>query len=625
MQPGDPDRVEGHGFCTHCVAIGRNALAVQLAVLECEGCGSTTPTDGKPTAKALCLECDQSVHQSLDMDAHTRLSFDPPVQPKQSELYTLGGVGGLRVQHLDAMESYAGRIWPGSMMLARYCEQRAKEQPDVFRGKRVIELGCGCAAIPSLACWILGAARLLCTDMNEDGLRILDENINSITQQLRERSIGAAASESDAGTSGMTTRRLAFGEDASDLAGEFDLILGSYILYDSDSFIPLVHTLDQLVPATSSTPDRRPLILLTSHEPTRESVFLDALEARGFEWQRIPFSLQTAQLSDELHTSTGTSNIGTGLRSTSILNIQRRGASKSSSVASPPSGSCPVGTHGRPSCGVCHAHAADVTFGRHLPCGCKRGVIDSSSPSPAALPIHSAQVDAPPSSVVAVTPAARLVGMETKLGPESASASSAPPSSHECVPNPIVVPTNPPPDLDGWMDLPAGMDPFTPKNVAAIRTLREMTYVSRMIGTVFRLYRGKICRIDARGSDAAAQKFERGEMDEFTVDGLAHVITDAELLDRLTPEKKPTVQDARQENHRVTNLFIDLVDSCMSERNRYLTLVVCMGVVLMIDDYHQSLRLLQGRDIAFASRCLNGRIADSDPFSDHLFYGRRVE
>jgi predicted nicotinamide N-methyase len=347
----DPERIAGHGFCSHCQSLDRSPNQTNLAVLECEGCEPIV-SGGQKILKSLCLDCDLLVHQSLDSDAHIRLTFEDTNQKMQTvELFPLAGCSGLQISHMDAMESYAGRIWPGSMMLARYLEQIDRDAPGIFQGKRMIELGCGCAAIPSITCWLLGASSLVCTDMNTDGLAMLDENIVGLKKQLKEKGRKvdgvedatevvniAASSSSSTFPLGMSTRRLAFGDACdSDLVGQFDIILGSYILYDPDSFAPLVNTLDQLVPAvssslstatstgasTSTTSTRRPLILLTSHEPTREHAFLSALEDCGFLWTRVPFSLQTAELSDEAHAEEGKSQIGTGLRSTSILRITR--------------------------------------------------------------------------------------------------------------------------------------------------------------------------------------------------------------------------------------------------------------------------------------------------------------
>jgi predicted nicotinamide N-methyase len=342
LPAGDPQRDEGHGFCSSCVQRSSQSggaqlspLKIQLAVLECEGCA----TEGGRQPKSLCLDCDQLVHQSLDADAHTRLTFTAAAPARQTGLFTLGGVENLRIMHADRMESYAGRIWPGSLLLSRYCEQWVREEGDsVVRGKKIIELGCGCAAIPTITCMLLGAKEALCTDMNEDGLEILEENILNVQKQLDER-YQQDQTQPQRSVVGMRTQRLSFGEEVpQELRGAFDIILGSYILYDPDSFLPLVRTLEQLCPlrteqtsssaassAASPPSCGSPVILLTSHEPTREHSLLSALTAADFSWTRIAFSLRNARVTEADETDGGgVSNIGTGLRSTSILRVQRK-------------------------------------------------------------------------------------------------------------------------------------------------------------------------------------------------------------------------------------------------------------------------------------------------------------
>lgn len=101
LSASDATRDAGHGFCAHCRTIGRHALQVQLAVLECEGCAEGRTA----SSKALCLDCDQLVHQSLDADAHTRLTFAAPTPTRQTGVFTLGGVEGIAIMHQDTMES----------------------------------------------------------------------------------------------------------------------------------------------------------------------------------------------------------------------------------------------------------------------------------------------------------------------------------------------------------------------------------------------------------------------------------------------------------------------------------------------------------------------------------------
>lgn len=146
---GDDDEqaevaLAGRGFCDECLRCAAAdpataaAVPVPLAELECQQCGA---------ASGLCMSCDSVVHRSLERDAHTRQFFDETggeEAPPQRAHFSLAGQCGLALLHRDAMPSYAGRIWPGSMMLARYCEQMERDEPGCWSGKRIVELGCGC-------------------------------------------------------------------------------------------------------------------------------------------------------------------------------------------------------------------------------------------------------------------------------------------------------------------------------------------------------------------------------------------------------------------------------------------------------------------------------------------------
>ena len=140
---GDDDEqtevaLAGRGFCDECAGADPAAVvSVPLAELECQQCGAST---------GLCMSCDSVLHRSLERDAHTRQYFDDDATevPPQRAHFSLAGQCGLALLHRDAMPSYAGRIWPGSMMLARYCEQKERDEPGYWSGKKIIELGCGC-------------------------------------------------------------------------------------------------------------------------------------------------------------------------------------------------------------------------------------------------------------------------------------------------------------------------------------------------------------------------------------------------------------------------------------------------------------------------------------------------
>jgi len=171
-----------------------------------------------------------------------------------------------------------------SALLCRYIEmehERAAKagQPAPFAGKRIVELRCGCAALPSECCWLLGAAVLAAIDMNEDGLAVLEENVEDIRkqvqQQQQQQQADVAASSDAVPSSGQCSGELRavpyrFGDDLpAALSGSWD-VFGSYILYDADCFPALACSL-----AFLCGPSTR--VLLTSHELTREAVLREEL------------------------------------------------------------------------------------------------------------------------------------------------------------------------------------------------------------------------------------------------------------------------------------------------------------------------------------------------------------
>jgi hypothetical protein len=156
--------------------------------------------------------------------------------------------------------------------------------------------------------------------MNEDGLAVLRDNIELVrsqvkTQQLQQQQqqqTGSAAAASSSAASvacsgSMSAVPLCFGDplppvlllgsppfvapdtEQHDCSG-WNFVLGSYILYNTDSFPALARSLADLAgPATT--------VLLTSHEPTREGSLRAALAQQGLRVaRRVPFSLQDAKV-----------------------------------------------------------------------------------------------------------------------------------------------------------------------------------------------------------------------------------------------------------------------------------------------------------------------------------------
>lgn len=102
---------------------------------------------------------------------------------------------------------YFGILWPAAEALSEYLFQ----QPELIKGKRVLELGCG-LGYPSMVATHLGG-EVLATDFHPEALTYYERN-------CRHSSLPSAC------------ERLNWREEGTDLKG-FDVVMGSDILYES--------------------------------------------------------------------------------------------------------------------------------------------------------------------------------------------------------------------------------------------------------------------------------------------------------------------------------------------------------------------------------------------------------
>lgn len=77
---------------------------------------------------------------------------------------------------------YWAFAWPGGQVLARYC----LDHPEVVRGKRILDLGCG-GAIEGLAARLAGAHDVLCADV--DVVATTAAHLNAAANRLRLRTM----------------------------------------------------------------------------------------------------------------------------------------------------------------------------------------------------------------------------------------------------------------------------------------------------------------------------------------------------------------------------------------------------------------------------------------------------
>lgn len=138
--------------------------------------------------------------------------------------------------------------WPGCSMWesADVLARHLSEEPERVYGRRVLELGAGCA-LSGLAAGALGARQVLLTD---EVVCMAAHNLEANFGELPELSRR------------FKVQKLRWGDQAQIAASEppYDVILGSDLLYESDQLEVLADTLVGLSsPGTSiflATPDR---------------------------------------------------------------------------------------------------------------------------------------------------------------------------------------------------------------------------------------------------------------------------------------------------------------------------------------------------------------------------------
>jgi len=138
----------------------------------------------------------------------------------------------------DELMPYWAELWPSGVALARAVSGAA------LGGRRVLELGCGGLALPSIAAALAGA-RVLATDWSADALELAGVNA---------RRNGAS----------LEVAHVAWGR-ADDLVGAapWDLVLAADVLYERRNVPQLVELLPRLVDASGEVwladPGRPPL------------------------------------------------------------------------------------------------------------------------------------------------------------------------------------------------------------------------------------------------------------------------------------------------------------------------------------------------------------------------------
>ena len=132
------------------------------------------------------------------------------------------------VCHQDRAIGIGGVLWQASLALSHSMDSDARLFP-TWSGLRVLELGCG-AALCGLTAWRLGAKAVVLTDAAH-------------CEPLVQSSVAATREAGTPPSGTVTYSKLRWGDPVPDEFGEFDVVLGSDLTYNTEDHGQLLSTL----------------------------------------------------------------------------------------------------------------------------------------------------------------------------------------------------------------------------------------------------------------------------------------------------------------------------------------------------------------------------------------------
>ena len=174
--------------------------------------------------------------------------------------------------NIDVHHNTGRRLWDGAFLLSKHIETNYHE---LWKGKRCIELGCGCGLVGTVA-WLLGANVTL-TD-TEDTLVHTVQGLNKNFEKWEAQ--GCAIPPKEA----LNVEALLWGRDKCRKYGDttFDVILGSDIIYQPEATTPLLETLDELCS------DKTLILIAYKPRGLGENIFFQQLVSFSLEYVTVP-------------------------------------------------------------------------------------------------------------------------------------------------------------------------------------------------------------------------------------------------------------------------------------------------------------------------------------------------
>eukprot|EP00980_Cylindrotheca_fusiformis_P006162 scaffold1319_cov126-Cylindrotheca_fusiformis.AAC.51 len=211
---------------------------------------STIVKKAHPTAKAFFDALDTQSSSSKQSETLRRRSqslgwrnrYSQATQYPVSVQQTQFSVQQVQRGEVEGTYGTGATVWPAAMVLVKYLEQNS----ELIRMKNVVDLGSG-TGVTSIASTILGATSVICTDGEENVVRLANDNIE---QALIE--ISRAQPAKSLSRSAIQVRTYWWG-DGSMKDQQCDVVLvADCVLPKLYPIAPLVQAIDELLVSPSS-------------------------------------------------------------------------------------------------------------------------------------------------------------------------------------------------------------------------------------------------------------------------------------------------------------------------------------------------------------------------------------
>lgn len=214
--------------------------------------------------------------------------YYPPTPPPTTQEYTTHAGKTITLHLVGFSPTEAHHLWNGSRVISDYFETN----PDVVRGKTVLELGAG-AGLPSIVAAVLGAKKVVMTDYpDHEIVEVMCKNVDGCDLIPRRSGGGDTEHEGQAAQSGqdvLVAKGYIWGHSAAPLLAElptghekFDILILADLLFRHTEH---GHLLDTIRDTLGKNAGSKAFVFFTSYRPWlrhKDLAFFDVARERGF-------------------------------------------------------------------------------------------------------------------------------------------------------------------------------------------------------------------------------------------------------------------------------------------------------------------------------------------------------